>query len=81
MTLTKTVNLLLRCSDYNPYAGKLEKKDNYIAAIELGKVFRDFAERGHAEEAMHLDVSHWGKTIKRLESHVIMTGPIFKKIK
>jgi hypothetical protein len=30
---------------------------------------------------MHLDVSHWGKTIKRLESHVIMTGPIFKKIK
>jgi hypothetical protein len=51
MTLTKTVNLLLRCSDYNPYAGKLEKKDNYIAAIELGKVFRDFAERGMSDEA------------------------------
>lgn len=81
MTLTKTVNLLLRCSDNNPYSGKLEKRHNYIAAIELGKLFRDFAERGHAEEAMHLDVSHWDRAINRLQSHVIMTGPIFKKIK
>ena len=55
--------------------------DNYKAAVELANLFRDFAERGHAEEAMHLDVSHWDKAIKRLESHVIMTGPIFKKIK
>jgi len=81
MTLTKTVNLLLRCSDNNPYAGKLGKKNNYIAAIELAKLFREFAECGQVDEAMHLDVPHWDKAIERLESHVIMTGPIFKKIK
>jgi hypothetical protein len=81
MTLTKTINLLLRCSADCPYSGKLENRHKYIAAVELAKLFRDFAERGCTEEAMHLDVPHWDKAIKRLESHVIMTGPIFKIIK
>lgn len=81
MTVTKTVNLLLRSSDSCPYSGKLDRRNNYIAAIELAELLRDFAERGCHEEAMNLDVAHWDKAISRLKIHPIVTGPIFKKIK
>ena len=81
MTLTKTINLLLRCTNSNPYGGMLSIVDNYKPAVELANLFRDFAERGQTDEAMNLDVSHWDKVINRLKSHVVMTGPIFKKLK
>ena len=31
---------MMRSSDNNPYSGKLLKKDNVLAAIELAKLFK-----------------------------------------
>ncbi len=41
MTTLKLVNLMMRSSDFNPYSGKLSKKDNILAAIELAKLTKD----------------------------------------
>jgi hypothetical protein len=81
MTLTKTVNLLLRCSNSNPYGGMLSIIDNYTAAIELGKLFREFAENGQVDEAMNLSIEHWNKVINKLEANPVISGVKFKKIK
>jgi hypothetical protein len=81
MTLTKTVNLLLRCTNSNPYGGMLSIIDNYTAAIDLAKLFREFAEGGQVEEAMNLNVEHWNKAINKLESNPVIKGVTFKKIK
>jgi len=67
MTLTKTVNLMLKSSDTNPYSGKLSKEDNYIAAIDLAELCKEFAENGQTDEAMDLDVEHWNNVIERLK--------------
>jgi len=67
MTLTKTVNLMLKSSDTNPYSGKLSKEDNYISAIELAELCKEFAENGQTDEAMDLDVNHWNEVISRLK--------------
>jgi len=68
MTLRKTVNLMLKSSDRNPYTGMLSKKDNFIAAIELTKLCKDFADKGQTDEAMNLDSNHWQQTIDKLQS-------------
>jgi len=68
MTLRKTVNLMLKSSNHNPYTGMLSKKDNFIAAIELAKLCKDFADKGQADEAMNLDSNHWQQTIDKLQS-------------
>jgi hypothetical protein len=67
MTLTKTVNLILKASNTNPYSGKLSKEDNYISAIELAELCKEFAENGQTDEAMDLDVNHWNEVISRLK--------------
>lgn len=68
MTLRKTVNLMLKSSNHNPYTGMLSKKDNFIAAIDLAKLCKDFADKGQAVEAMNLDSNHWQQTIDKLQS-------------
>jgi len=68
MTLRKTVNLMIKSSNHNPYTGMLSKKDNFIAAIELAKLCKDFADKGQADEAMNLDSNHWQQTIDKLQS-------------
>jgi hypothetical protein len=68
MTLRKIVNLMLKSSNHNPYTGMLSKKDNFIAAIELAKICKDFADKGQADEAMNLDSKHWQQTIDKLQS-------------
>jgi hypothetical protein len=68
MTLRKTVNLMLKSSNHNPYTGMLSKKDNFIAAIELAKLCKDFADKGQMDEAMNLDSEHWQKVIDKLKS-------------
>ena len=55
--------------------------DNYTAAIDLAKLFREFAEGGQVDEAMNLDVEHWNKAINKLESNPVIKGVTFKKIK
>lgn len=68
MTIRKTVNLMLKSSNHNPYTGMLSKKDNFIAAIDLAKLCKAFADNGQTDEAMNLDSNHWEDTIKKLQS-------------
>ena len=59
---------MLKSSDHNPYTGVLSKKDNLIAAIDLAKLCKDFADKGQTDEAMNLDSNHWQQTIDKLQS-------------
>lgn len=76
MTTLKLRNLLLRSSDSNPYAGKLSKEENVFAAIELGELFKKFAEEGHTDEAMDIEVSQWVEVIENLKSHPAIKAPL-----
>jgi len=67
MTLKKTVNLMLKSSNYNPYTGMLSNKNNFIAAIDLAKLCKEFANNGQSDEAMNLDSNHWQLTINELQ--------------
>jgi mitochondrial fission protein ELM1 len=68
MTIRKSVNLVLKSSNHNPYTGMLSKEDNFIAAIDLAKLCKDFADKGQMDEAMNLDSDHWQKVIDKLKS-------------
>ena len=76
MTTLKLRNLLLRSSDYNPYSGKLSKKENVLAAIELAKLCKDFADKGQTDEAMNIKSSQWVEVIDRLQSHPTLKAPL-----
>ena len=68
MTTRKLINLVLRSSDTNPYSGKLTKEQNILAAIELAKSFKKFADDGQTDEAMDIKSSQWEEVINKLES-------------
>jgi hypothetical protein len=57
--ITKIAKLMLDSTDHNPYNGKLSKKDNLIAAIELAKFCLDFANKGQTDEAMNIGSKQW----------------------
>jgi len=67
------VELVMKSSDRNPYTGMLSKKDNLIAAIDLAKLCKDFADKGQMDEAMHIQSDKWDEVIlelrKSLSSH------------
>jgi hypothetical protein len=67
MTTRKLVNLMMRSSDTNPYTGKLTEKDNVLAAIELAKLAKEFADKGQSDEAMDVQSSQWVEVIGKLE--------------
>jgi len=67
MTTRKLVNLCLRSSNSNPYTGMLSKEDNLIAAIELAKLFKNFADTGQTNEAMNVDSLQWDEVISKLK--------------
>lgn len=67
MTTRKLVNLIMRSSDTNPYSGKLSKKDNVLAAIEVAKLAKDFADKGQTAEAMDIPSIQWIEVIGELE--------------
>jgi hypothetical protein len=71
MTTLKLVNLMMRSSDNNPYAGKLSKKDNVLAAIELAKLAKNFADTGQTDEAMNIESSQWVEVIGKLEGKLL----------
>lgn len=79
MTIRKTVNLLLKSSNHNPYTGILSKKDNIIAAIVLAELCKDFADKGQMDEAMGLESAHWDLVIDKLKS--MKDVQIYSKIK
>jgi hypothetical protein len=68
MTTRKLVNLMMRSSDTNPYSGKLSKKDNVLAAIEVAKLAKEFADKGQTAEAMNVPSSQWIEVISKLET-------------
>jgi hypothetical protein len=74
MTTLKIVNLMMRSSDTNPYSGKLSKKDNVLAAIELAKLCKDFADKGKNDEAMNIDSIQWIEVISRLDNKNLNCG-------
>ena len=62
---------MMRSSDTNPYSGKLSKKDNVLAAIELAKLAKDFADKGQTDEAMDIESSQWIEVIGKLEGKLL----------
>jgi len=58
---------MIRSSDTNPYRGKLTEKENVLAAIELAKLAKDFADKGQTAEAMDVPSSQWVEVIGKLE--------------
>jgi hypothetical protein len=71
MTTLKLVNLMMRSSDFNPYSGKLSKKDNVLAAIELAKLCKNFADTGQTDEAMNIESNQWVEVIGKLEGKLL----------
>lgn len=71
MTTRKLVNLMMRSSDHNPYSGKLTEKQNVLAAIELAKLAKDFADKGMTDEAMDVPSSQWIEVIGKLEDKLL----------
>jgi len=59
---------MMRSSDTNPYSGKLTKKQNVLCAIELAKLFKEFADNGQTDEAMDIESTQWIEVIGKLES-------------
>jgi len=62
---------MMRSSDTNPYSGKLSKKDNVLAAIELAKLAKEFADTGQMDEAMNIESSQWIEVIGKLEGKLL----------
>jgi hypothetical protein len=71
MTTLKLVNLMMRSSDNNPYSGKLSKRENILAAIELAKLCKNFADTGQTDEAMNIESSQWVEVTGRLEGKLL----------
>ena len=68
MEIKEIVELMLKSSDHNPYyTGVLSKKDNLIAAIDLAKLCKDFADKGQTDEAMNILSEQWVVVISELE--------------
>lgn len=62
---------MMKSSDNNPYSGKLSKKENVLAAIELAKKFKEFADEGYTDEAMDIESSQWVEVIGKLEGKLL----------
>lgn len=62
---------MMRSSDTNPYSGKLSKKDNVLAAIELAKLCKEFADTGRMDEAMNVESSQWVEVISKLKGKLL----------
>ena len=62
---------MMRSSDHNPYSGKLTERENVLAAIELAKLAKDFADKGMTDEAMDVPSSQWIEVIGKLEDKLL----------
>ena len=62
---------MMRSSDTNPYTGKLTKRENVLAAIELARLAKDFADKGMTEEAMDVPSNQWIEVICKLEGKLL----------
>lgn len=62
---------MMKSSGHNPYTGKLSESDNVLAAIELAKKFKEFADEGYTDEAMDIESSQWIEVIDKLENKLL----------
>ena len=62
---------MMKSSDTNPYTGVLSKKDTLIAAIDLAKLCKDFADKGQTDEAMNIPSEQWVVVISELEGMLL----------
>jgi hypothetical protein len=63
-------NLMLKVCDNNPYKGKLSKKDNLLASIDLANLALKFAKDGQVGEAMNFTENQWIEVIKILNKRI-----------
>lgn len=68
METKEVVELMIKSSGNNPYQGILSKKDNLMAAIDLAKLCKDFADKGQSDEAMNIGSEQWILVISELEN-------------
>lgn len=68
METQEIVELMLKSSNHNPYTGMLSKKDNFISAIDLAKLCKEFADKGQTDEAMNISSEKWVAVISELEN-------------
>ena len=67
METKEIVKLVLSSTKNCHYTGVLSKKDNLNAAIDLAKIFKNFADTGRMDEAMDIESEQWSKVITKLE--------------
>lgn len=67
METKEMVELMLKSSDHCHYTGVLSERDNLIAAIDLAKLFKKFADKGQVDEAMGIKSEQWVEVISKLE--------------
>lgn len=67
-SVSSLVKLLIKSSNTHPLKGVLPEKENIIAAIDLAKHGKEFADQGQTDEAMHYDSPTWQAAIDELES-------------
>ena len=58
---------MMRSSDTNPYIDELSIKDNLLAAIELAKLSKSFAEKAQTDKRTGIKSSQWIEVITKLE--------------
>jgi len=75
MTTQELVKLVMKSSDSHPYKGKLSKKENIEAAIELCELCKKFASEGMEEEAMNIPVEQWDDAIDTLQGYLTAYWP------
>lgn len=73
MNIQDTIDLMIRSSNNDPYAGDLDKTNNLRAVIDLAKLCKEFADNGQTDEAMNLNSEHWVIVIEELKKKLIQT--------
>ena len=71
METKEIVKLMLSSSKNCHYTGVLSKKDNLNAAIDLAKIFKNFADTGQMDEAMDIESEQWSEVISQLEGMLL----------
>ena len=67
METKEIVKLMLSSTNKCPYTGVLSNNNNLNAAINLAKLFKDFADAGQMDEAMGIESEQWVEVISKLE--------------
>ena len=71
METKEIVELMLSSSNHCHYTGVLSKRDNLNAAIDLAKIFKNFADIGQVDEAMGIESEQWVEVISKLEGMLL----------